>query len=209
MARPNLSIGLEKNDDCTSLLVTDTTDDYGSGTVTVDEVTSVRLVLRYESEDTYITYNFTVLNGTITSATLTIETGTPVSILSELPSTVWPLVDFDVVADYGVTLPTLADGVFQVEYTINGVHSAAGFSYTTSEQTVLACESCCCVSEKWANIDPSACSADCFKEKMYQAMMAETYLKVAFNNAASGSTDVAVEALRKAKEICDCSCNCH
>jgi hypothetical protein len=182
---------------------------YGlPGGATINNVTSIVVVLRYSTLGTYLTYTFTVLSGVIQTATLAIEGGTPVNIFSILPSTAWPFASsnrFELTGDYGVDLPELQDGVFQIEYTISGSAGspAEAFSYTTSEQFVLDCETACCIDKMYADLDPNC---GCSDEKQKKADEAYTWLQVARASAELGNTEKAVAALIKAKSICDCNC---
>lgn len=216
--RVGVSIAVTKNEACSGLFLEDTTGQYNAvtnpegyglpGGATSDNVTNVIVVLRYSTLGTYITYNFTVLLGVIQACTLAIEGGTPVDITAELPHTVWPFDSdhqFELTADYGVTIPTIGDGVYQVEYTIEGEAGAPAeaFSYTTSEQFVLDCEARCCIHKLYASLDPN-CS--CSDEKQKTADEAYTWLQTANYAAEYGDVDKAVDALKKAKELCDCNC---
>lgn len=205
MARPDLSISTEINEACTTMSLWDTTDDYGGGTVTINSVTQVVIVVNNKSTGTYFTYTFTVSSGTITAATLSIDGGTATTITSELSSTAWPFIvdvnEFDLWGDYGVTLPEFADGVIQPEYTISG----DGYSYTTSVTEMVTCDICCCVSKMFANLDPSC---ECSDAATANAIKADTELMIALAAADMGDVTKAVAALAKAQEICDCSCGC-
>ena len=216
--RVGLSIEIAKNDKCDALYLEDTTGEYNITTnplgyglpsgIASNDVTEVIVVLRYSTLGTYITYNFTVALGVIQTATLAIEDGTPVDIYSELPSQVWPFDSddqFELTGDYGVTLPELEDGVFQVEYTISGSsgNPTEEFSYTASEQFVLDCETACCIDKMYADLDPNC---GCSDEKQKKADEAYTWLQVARASAELGDTNKAVTALIKAKSICDCNC---
>ncbi len=215
MSRPNLSIDTEINEACDTMTVWDTTDDYGGGTVTTASVTSVIVIARNKTTGTYITYTFTVGTNVITAATISLDGGTPTDILSELSSTAWPFIvdvnEFDLFADYGVTLPDFDDAVYQIEYTIAGEVSddRGGFvpySYTTSKATLKSCDTCCCISKMFASIDPDC---DCGDKSIKLATEMDAWLKVAIAAANLGQTEKAVEALTKAKEMCDCHSNCN
>lgn len=221
LTRVNLTIETTKGDDCASLFLEDQTGSYNAVTnplgygvtngAAVNDVTSVVVVLRYSSLGTYLTYTFTVASGTITAATLAMGTATATDILAELASTTWPFVSptlFELTADYGVTIPSVTDGVYETEYTISGTASDSGtptaFSYTTSEQFVLACTAKCCISKLYAALDPSCACCDEAQDKADEAY---TWLQVAYAAAEYGDTTKAVAALKKAQELCDCGCS--
>jgi hypothetical protein len=224
LERVGLSISTTNNSTCNGLTFEDTTgtynvtsnpDGYGlpEGIVSND-ITSATIVLTNQSDNTYITFVFTVSSGTITAATLSVQGGTATSILSELSSTVFPFVTanaFDMSADYGVTVPEITDGLYQTEYTVSGTSTGGGalpsqtFSYTTSIQELVYCATKCCITKMFANIDPNCgCAADA----IVKANRADGYLKIAISAAEYGKIDEAVAALNKATELCDCGCGC-
>ncbi len=224
LERVGLSGDITKNDACNSLFFEDTTGEYNAttnplgyglpGGITDSDVTRVVLVLRYISKGTYITYDFNVLAGNIISVTLSIEGGVPVSI-STSTINAWPWVApnlFEVTGDYGVTIPTVEDGVYQIEYTISGATSggegAEGetFSYTTSEQFVLDCNTACCIAKMYAELDPEC---DCSDAKMKKADEAYSWLQAARYSAEYGDVNEAKLALDKAAKLCDCGCGCN
>jgi hypothetical protein len=216
MNRPDVSITLEVTNDCESLLLTDDTGTYNSvtnpegygltGGPAVNDVTGVEIVLTYDTQETSITYNFTVASGVITAATLGVEDETPTDILSELVSTTWPLTDFDLVLDYGVTIPTFELGVHSVDYTITGTYNSSSFSFTTSKSILNECSANCCIQKMFAEIDVNC---GCASEAIDKANRAKGYLMAARYGAQSGKTDEAVKALNKANELCEGGCGCN
>jgi soluble cytochrome b562 len=215
LTRVGLSCTLTTDDVCEKLIFNDTTGAYNAFTNTLGyglpggiastDVTSVNLTIRFESAGFYITYLFTVASNVITAATLSLNGATAVDITSELLSTAFPILIFNPLWDYGVTLPTLEDGVYSAEYTIAGNSSDVAFNYTTSQQVVTDCTVCCCNKKQFLNIDPNC--AD-FEHKMDEAMSVLGWIQVAKSNAEYGNVDAAVEALNKASELCDCGCGC-
>jgi len=158
VARPDLSINVVVGTQDSNIVVDDITGTYNPATnpegyglpdgPTVNNVTALRVILQNQSDGWYLTYTFTVDNGTITAATLGVSGATATSILSEMSSTAWPFITavnaFDVTDDYGVTIPTISAGVYQLTYTIAGTATGSlgtpeTFNYTTSEQPVLSC----------------------------------------------------------------------
>lgn len=215
----DLSVELNVNDACNSLTVTDTTGNYPTATegygqtggVLINSVTQLTVVLNYETAGTYITYVFTILNGTITAATLALETGTPADIFSELTSVVFPFttIPFDLGADYGVTIPEIGDGVYSVDYTIEGTALAIDatetpFALTTSQQIVNRCDVCLCNAKQFLNID-SECA--CSDGSLDAAMRVFGYIQVSIQAAEYGNITASVDALNKAIELCDCGCS--
>ena len=206
MARPTLTIETEINEACDTMNLWDTTADYGGGTVTTASVESVVIVVNNKSTGTYFTYTFTVGTNIITAATLSLDGGTATDILAELSSTAWPFIvdvnEFDLFADYGVTLPDFTDGVYQPEYSIIRT-TATAFNYTTSVATLKDCTTCCCISGKFAALDPNC---GCSSKALDLAIQADTWLKTARAAASMGDVTKAVEALAKADELCNCDC---
>ena len=203
--QPNLTIALAEISGCSGLSLTDTTPDYGdSGAPSLSDVETVTAKLTYNTLGSYIEYTFETSSGTITSALLSIQGGTGTDITSSLPSLVWPFTDFDLTDGYGVSLPTFADDVFTVDYTISGT----GFDYTTTRSKMIACNSKCCLNKKWVAIDPNCeCSAESTRNIMYGQSL---YYK-ADVCAELGDVIGAVTALNSLKLFCgdDCGgCGC-
>ncbi len=208
VTRPNLEIDVTVGADCSGFTIADVTDNYAL-TITVNTVTSLVIVVTNQSEGWYLTYTFTIASGTITAATLGVSGATATSILSELSSTAWPFVtavnEFDATADYGVTIPELTDGIYQIEYTIAGTtegDAGEAYSFTTSEQPVLACDLCCCIDNLF--IESAGC--DCGCDKGERAMKARYYATLAKYAAGRGDTDLAVNNFEKAQSLCDGNC---
>jgi len=215
VSRPDVSIDLEVSNSCDSLLLTDDTGTYNVTTnplgyglpsgPAVNDVTGLTIVLTFDTQDTYITFDFTIASGVITAATLSVAGATAVDILSELASTTWPLTDFDFFRDYGVTIPAFELGVHSVDYTISGLVSPASFSFTTSKSILNECSVNCCIQQKFAGIDVSC---GCSNKEVLTAMVARGYLMAATYAAQSGDTANAVLALNKANELCDAEGDC-
>lgn len=217
-----LSVDLNVNDTCDSLTIEDTTGLYNAvtnplgynqtGGVTINSVVNVAVILNYETQGLYITYIFTVSSGTITAATLGIQGGTPVSIFTELTSTVFPFttIPFDLGADYGVTIPEITDGVYSVNYIIAGAANdsqavSTEYSLTTSMQIVDRCDVCICNAKQFLNIDPNCACSD---GSLNLAMRTFGYIQASIQAAEYGNVTASVDALNKAIELCDCSCDC-
>lgn len=205
MARPDLSIDTEINPECTTMTMWDTTDDYGAGTVTTAGIESSTIVVRNKSTGVYFTYTFTIGTNTISAATASLNGGTAVNILSQLSSTVFPFIvnvnELDLWKTYtNFTQPDFDDAVFQIEYSIIRT-TATAYNYTTSVAKLKTCDTCCCITKKFASLDP-VCG--CSDSAMCNAVHADTWLKVAQSAANMGDVTKAVAALTKASELCDC-----
>lgn len=206
--RVALDINLTVSDTCGTMTLTDTTADYGgSGKITVNNVTSVVIVVNLAG-GSYFTYTFTVLNGTITAATLGLSGATPTNILSKLASTVWPFVatPFDLWKDYGVTLPDFADGVVEVDYIVAGNVFEVTFNYTTSKTLLVTCVSSeCCIEEMGQKVDVNC---ECSDDSIWNFLRADTYLTLAKFAASKGNVSRATLLLNKANDLCFCECSC-
>ena len=218
LTRLDLSIELTNATDCSDITLTDSTGLYNVTTnplgyglpsgITVNNVSSLIITVNMGG-GIYITYTCVVSSGVITSCLLSINGGTGTEIVSLLASTTFPVTDFSLFStDYGVTLPTLEDGIVEVDYNISGVSgSGEVFNYLTSSSIMLTCDLCCCLQEKLLSIDVN-CS--CSDEKLQNYLRASTYLDVAVMNMDIGKNEQALEALNKATEICNCqNCGCN
>lgn len=209
MPAPTMSIEVVNNETCNGLLFTDETT-YSAGTVLSSTVTTATVKLEYSTLGTYINYIFTVNNNVITAAVLGVATENPAEstvITGELASTVFPLTDFDLSADYGVTIPDVEDGVYNTTYTIEGSSGTppASYEYDTVEQAIVTCETDCCISKLFVDIDPEGC---CDDKKWLTAMRAASYLSAARFSTQVGYVDNAVAALNVASSICEAGCGC-
>lgn len=203
MPSPTLLLTPTTSATCTDITITDSTADYGAGTVTVNECTGLVMVVTL-SGGSYLTFTFTLVNGVITVATLGLSGATPVSILAKLASTVFPLSAFSIWRAYGVTVPTFTDGVVNVTYTITGTHGGLAFSYTTSKAQTIICSSlCCCLQKSNQNID-----LDCEDEDaMWNYLKSDLFSTIAVFATQVGNTTRAQLAIDKATEICNCGCS--
>jgi len=217
LERLDLSIELTSATDCSDITLTDDTGLYNvttnplgyglPGGITVNNVSSLIITVNLNG-GIYITYTCIVSSGVITSCLLSVNGGTGTEIVSLLASTTFPVTDFSLFSeDYGVTLPSLEDGIVEVDYVIAGVGSGEEtFNYLTSASGLLSCTVCCCKEKLLLSIDPD-CS--CSDSKMQTYLRVSTYLEVAAMNIDIGKNDQALEALNKAIELCDdCGCGC-
>lgn len=205
MAAPTILPDVTVNDTCNGLIFNDNTV-YSAGTILSSTVTTVTLKLAYSSLGTYIQYVFTVVNNVITECTLSLAGDTPVVITSELASTVFPLVDFDLTADYGVTIPTSEDGVYYTTYRVQGTSGGQPYNYSGTQQVLIECAACCCISKMFQELNPENC---CDDKKWMTAMRAASYLSASRYATQGGFVDNAVAALNMAQSICDNGCGCN
>lgn len=212
---PDCSIELAINTGCTELSMEDTTGNYPvapngyglPGGPEINDVTEVSITATYSLLSITLEYVFTVLNGTITAATLSIDSATPVDIFSALASTVWPFttVPFVLTDDYGPEMPEFTDDIVSVTYEVSGEVAAEAFSVSTSARISIDCNTTCCRDKKFINLDPNC---GCNPDALINALYIDALLKQATFSAQYNYTDRAVAALQKATELCDGDCGC-
>ena len=199
-----------KFSDVTGFLVTTCNDEYNElgyglvGGIALNDVTQAVLNVYFPSMTTPVTFTFTIASHVITGATLTDLDGTVTDITDLLESTVFPLNEFDTTLDYGVILPTLADGIVKWDYTITGLDTdSETFSYTTSDEALITCETSCCVENSYLEIDTNC---GCFDEKIKKIITSEVLLQGAKYAMNVGQDSKAEDMLTKAKDICVSNC---
>lgn len=217
----DLKIYLSLSDDCTKLWLEDTTGQYSStnlngygvpGGATSNSVDTVTVTLNYTQLSSSSIFIFTVASGVITAATLSFAGSSPISILSELDSTVWPFGpsnNLDLVKDYGVSIPNFDDMVYSVEYEVEGTYTGQDFDYTTEDDILVSCATCCCISKALITDDMSLVNPT----ELSMPMIASGYLMTSEAATEDGLIDKANTYLIRAKAICDglaaCSCGCN
>lgn len=219
---PDLTIELTKSAACDTLYLADitgvvgvdnNTTGYGiSGGPTVNNVDQVVVVLTYNALGSYITYDFTILNGVITGCTLAIQTGTPANILNNLTSTVWPFAStlpFDLFGDYGVAIPEFSDEIYTCSYTISGATSTPeNFDFDTEESLPVTCAVQLCVNQKFAALD---WGCECASDKAKQALLGQAYIDQVAASMALDDLTTAKASLANAQRLCDTAaggCGC-
>jgi hypothetical protein len=219
----NLTISLTATSDCSSILLQDisgvvgtsgNTDGYDiSGGPAHDDVTSLTIVVTYNSLPTTITYVFTLVNHAVTACTLQIASGTPADIFAELdPSNlIFPFEaanPFSLFADYGVAIPEFTDDIYTVSYQIEGLVSLEAFDFTTEESLAVLCASQLCVNQRFAAID---WSCECASTKTQQAMRGQALINQVGASVALGDLDIGVSALTELNRLCETTvggCGC-
>lgn len=218
LTRVDLSGEISIESGCTQILFNDTTgslvsacndtqNDLGYGLVggiASTDVTQAILNVYYPSITTPYIFTFTIASNVITAATLTDLNGTVTSILANLESTVFPLVDFDItLAAYGVTLPELTDGIVNWDYTISGVSASLSFSYTTSDGQLSDCTVDCCIENKYIDLD---LNCGCIDDKIKTIIMSEIFLWGARYSMNIGQDDKTDNFITKANDLCNSNC---
>lgn len=95
-----------------------------------------------------------------------------------------------------------SDGIYTVQYTVNGTIGPDTYTATTTQQFLLTCQIRCCIDKMFHLASQSDCT-DCKNEKLNNALEAETFLKSAEYAAACGKIEMAKKHLAKAQWICN------
>lgn len=210
----SLKIALFTNDACDALYLADDTGVYTSTNTTGYNapnltIASVDLVvITVTILGTTLVYELTVSNGAITSATATLGSGTPLNILSDLSSTVWPFPDaipFNLTPTaYSTDFPAFEDGVWQVDYNVQ--YTGGAQSFTVQELYLNKCATCCCLSKASTSINIHDV------DKLVASLYPNALLTVAGYAADNGNVSQANSFLTKASDICtgadSCNCGC-
>lgn len=196
--------------DTTGFKVTDCTCDqndngYGlTGGIALNDVTGAILNVYFPESTIPYVFTFILVNHVITSCILTDINSVSTNITSDLTSTVFPLTDFLVNDDgYGVTFPSLEDGIVNWDYTISGSSSGTAFSYTTSDGQLVDCSIDCCIEDKYLALDASC---GCLTDKINDIINSEIFLNAARYSISAGQESKCQNFLDKAKEICSSNC---
>jgi hypothetical protein len=95
-----------------------------------------------------------------------------------------------------------SDGIYTVQYTVNGTIAPNTYTATTTQQFLLTCQIRCCIDKMFHLASQSDCT-DCKNEKLSNALEAEAFLKAAEYDAACGKIEMAKKHLAKAQWICN------
>jgi hypothetical protein len=216
LERLDLSAQICVEDSCTKLLFNDTTGSVDAVCATdvnelgyglVDGITSADVAgavinVYYPLLTSPVKFTFVIEANEITDATITDLTNVTTNIFSLLTSTVFPFVDFDISADYGVTVPEVTDGLYTWDYTITGTIPEP-FSYTTSGGFTSDCTTDCCIEKSYLEID-SDCG--CFEDNIKTIIRSEVFLWASRYAMNVGQDSKADDFLTKAKENCETNC---
>jgi hypothetical protein len=216
LTRLDLSAQICVEDSCTKLLFSDTTgsvdavcatdvNEFGYGLFGGIESTDVEgavINIYYPLMTNPVKFTFTIVSNAITDATITDLNNVTTNIFSLLTSTVFPFVDFDISADYGVTVPEVTDGLYTWDYTINGTNPEE-FTYTTSGGFTSDCTVDCCIEKSYLEMD-SNCG--CFEDKVKGIIRSEVFLWASRYAINVGQDSKADNFLTKAKESCETNC---
>jgi hypothetical protein len=216
LARLDLSAQICVEDGCSKLLFSDTTGSvdaacasdvnelgYGLlGGITSGDVASAVINVYYPLMTSPVKFTFVISANSIVDAIITDLNGNVTNIQSLLTSTVFPFVDFDISADYGVTVPEVTDGLYTWDYTITG-NNPEPFTYTTSGGFTSDCNTDCCIEKSYLEIDANC---GCFDEKIKNIIRSEVFLWASRYAINVGQDSKANDLLTKAKETCETNC---
>jgi len=216
LERLDLSAQICVEDSCSKLLFSDTTgsvdaacaadvNEFGYGLVdgiTSADVEGAIINVYYPLMTTPVKFTFVIVANEITDATITDLNNVTTNIFSLLTSTVFPFVDFDISADYGVTVPEVTDGLYTWDYTISGT-SPEEFTYTTSGGFTSDCTVDCCIEKSYLEMD-SNCG--CSEDKVKGIIRSEVFLWASRYAINVGQDSKADNFLTKAKESCETNC---
>lgn len=218
VSQPDLKIETTILSGCTGLQLVDNTGVYSDSNYfgyglpdgpTINDVTQLKITLKYNSIGTDAAYVFTINDGTITAATLSLGGVTPVNILSSLTSLIWPFTltnPFNLTAStYGITMPNFADEVFQINYEILGTVDPDDFDFTSITYLPVGCNLRCCINKKWQEIDPNC---DCSSDKIRQANYLEALYNQFYWACDAGNLTEALTALREGQSKCGVKGGC-
>lgn len=214
LTRVNLTIETVLSEGCTKLTVEDITGDYNAITnplgyglpngIASTDITTVTINVYYPGITTPIIYIFTLVSTTVTALSVYDLNGTAYNIFSELAD-LYVAGVFNLTGTTAFTLPTIVDGMFNVEYTISGIESVTSeeFSYTTNSYFLSTCSVDCCIANMYKNLDMCC---DCSEAALEKIEKSEIFLSGAKYAIAVGQNEKAVCLLDKATEICEGNC---
>lgn len=217
---PDIKTELLLNDARNSLFLEDTTGLYSPdnllgynlpGGLTVSSVTLVKITLNYTQLSTTLVYIFTIDTGVITACTVSFASGVPISIISTIPSTIWPFTSanrFELTTQYNnsYTLPSLDDMVYELSYEVEGTYLAQTYDYLNEIQELMDVATVCCLNKASIKMNINDVTGE---EKVLKAY---GYLITAHSANEDLNTDKANIYINKAKAICDitgCGCGCN
>lgn len=214
LTRVGLAIKTVLSEGCKKLTVEDITGTYnvtsnplGYGLpngIIYNDVKTIVINVYYPYITTPIAYTLTLVSGTVTALTVKNLNATVYNIFANL-ATLYVGGVFNLTGTTAFVLPTITDGVFDVDFTISGVNAATGesFSYTTNNMSLSTCVTECCINNMYKNMDMCC---DCNTDKVESAELFLSGAKKAIN---IGQKDKALCLLTKASDICKENCdNC-
>jgi len=217
LTRVGLKIETVLSEGCTKLTVEDITGTYNAisnplgydlqNGIAYNDITKITINVYYPSITTPIIYRFTYVAGAVTALVVYDLNGTAYDIFAEY-STLFVDGKFNLTGTTAFTLPTIVDGLFNVEYTISGIESVTSteFNYTTNSYFLSTCAAECCITDMYKNLDMCC---DCSEGAIDKIQKAEVFLAGSKYAIAVGQNDKAICLLDKAKDICEGNCeNC-
>lgn len=177
-------------DECSKLLITDTTDIYhatnnptgwGSPNLTRANVSSATILIEFIDED---------------GVTSTVST---TDVLSQIPNPVTDTFEFNLISG------TYPDGYYKITYT---VVSNTGDIYRTVLRTFFYCNVQCCIDKLIATIPDKICECT-VEELVNETYLAEILLSGLKASSGCGNVATAYKLLERIEKICnfsDCEC---
>jgi hypothetical protein len=224
----NLSINVYVNDTCDNLILQDTTGNYSASNpfgygspngIFINDVDTLVMTLNYTPLGISVVYSFTIVNGTITAATINFNGIGAINILTQLVSTTFPFVaanPFTFFSSYinsvpaTVTLPTIEDGAYSVTYRITGTADDNGtptpFDLSANDMVLMKCSTMCCIREAFSKVDENC---NCNDGKINPVITAQAYVDIAEFAVEDEDSARANTFINRAKALCDCDCGCH
>lgn len=197
----DLTIELSTDAACENLMLEDTTT-YGGSNPASSTINGAIIVVEYTLLGTSVTYTLTVSSNVVTAATMTLGSATPVDILANLASTVFPFTSANPFAltdvDYDDTMPEFQDQVYNITYTVEFVGDPDG---VTTGTCLTTCTTSCCIADKLRTGDVSD------TDKLVKNLTPTAYLALAEELKSTNSTK-ANSYVQRAYSICSGNCGC-
>jgi len=186
----------------------DNLEGYGAPNLASSAVTSATFLVLPFGYTTGFLFTFTIVTNVITAATVTMSDGTVVDILASLTSTVFPFTKEDpfvIIGEwlgYGVD-STIKSSAYYFEYNVSDGTTV----YTDSQDQLIVCETCCCVTNMEADLDARDC--ECKDASIEKAARAQIWLDSAIWAMEDGDVDKSQANLTLAQDLCGNKCtNC-
>lgn len=178
---------------------------YGSPNLASSAVTKAILNVYKYGDTVPVIFTFTVSSNVITAATVTRSGETAVSILADLASTAFPIVEASPLAIIGEYLTGEEDSdiesdTYYFEYSVTD--GTTTYLYTVDQ--LLVCTTCCCVGSMQRELNAADCKCD--KDKIMKAFTAQVYLDAAIWSMEKEEIEKAHNNIAYAKELCAGGC---
>ena len=215
LTRVGLTTETVLSEGCTKITIEDVTGTYNASTnplgyglpsgIAYSDITSIIINVYYPDVTTPIIYTFTLSASTVTALTVTDLNGVSYDIFADL-ATLYISGVFNLTGTDAFTLPTVTDGLFNIDYTIGGIESVTSeeFNYTTNNSFLSTCSVECCITDMYKNLDMCC---DCSESSLSKIEKSEIFLSGAKYAVQASQNEKAVCLLNKAKDICEGNCS--